>query len=191
MATTYRPLIVAICGYKRSGKDTIADYMAFKFNFKKVHIADPVKDACAALFNLNQEQLHGDLKDVEDPSWGVSPRRILQFFGTELMQYHIQGLLPNIGRNFWIKSFCAKISNDLVTPIVIPDVRFHHEIEYLRRTFGSSVKLIKIINDRVCHKDDHISEKEWLEMQEDTVIINNGSFDDLYTQIDTWIINQN
>lgn len=189
MAATQRPLIVAICGYKRSGKDTIADYITFKYNFKKAHIADPVKDVCATLFNLNHEQLHGNLKDVEDPSWGVSPRQILQFFGTELMQYHIQELLPNIGRNFWIKSFCAKISSD-TSPIVIPDVRFHHEINHLRQTFGSSVKLVKIINDRVCQKDDHISEKEWLEMQEDVVILNNGSYDDLYTQIDSWI-NQN
>lgn len=180
-------MIVAICGYKRSGKDTIADYLAFKYNFKKMHIADPMKDVCAILFNLNYDQLHGDLKDVKDVTWGVTPRRIMQFFGTELMQNEIQGLLPDVGRTFWIRSLCSKIKNQS-TPIVIPDVRFHHEINALRHEFKNCVKLIKVINNRVEQTDDHVSEKQWLEMQEDTIILNNGAYNDLYTQIDEWMV---
>ena len=42
------------------------------------------------IFGFTKEQVYGDLKDVVDSEWGVTPRKVLQIMGTELFQYDLQ-----------------------------------------------------------------------------------------------------
>ena len=62
-------------GFKaRSGKDTVADYLIENYGFKRLAFADALKEGCRHIFELNDEQLYGELKEVEDDYWGVTPR---------------------------------------------------------------------------------------------------------------------
>jgi hypothetical protein len=177
------PKVVAICGFKRSGKDTIANYLSSHYGFVHVKIAEPLKDAVKILFNLSDDQVEGGDKELIDSRWGVTPRQIMQFFGTEIMQYEINRLVPNMNRNFWIMSLLHKHRDS--NGIVISDVRFHHEVDSIKRSFDQNAFIIKVTNNKVdTSSDQHISENEWLQINESVVIENNGTFEELQERVD-------
>lgn len=196
------PRIIAICGHKRSGKDTIANYLA-KYGYKNIKIADQLKTMVKQLFNFTDAQLELDQKEDIDQRWEISPRQVMQFFGTEIMQYEIQKLLPNIGRTFWIKSFIEKYrlsatenteSENTETEnagtetdkYVISDMRFLHEYEELKKY---NIFVIMIKRDSTTNKtiDFHASENEYIKIPADIVINNDGTIEDLLIKIDNAI----
>ena len=184
-------IIIAICGFKRSGKDTLADHLVAKHGFKKASIATPLKQACKQLFALSDEQVDGDEKDICDVRWGVSPRQILQYFGTEMMQIAIQPLLPGIRRGFWVKRLIHEILNDAANDKwVIPDLRFLHEIDMLKDAFPN----ITVINVKRPGKngvlDMHVSETEHEKIMTDATFNNHGSVCDLQSMFDEFYISQ-
>ena len=184
-------MIIAICGQKRSGKDTCAEYIINATRstpqpiaMEHVKISDPLKKACAILFDLNiEDSLEGPLKDTIDPRWKVSPRQIMQFVGTEIMQYKLQELMPDIGRDFWIKKLLANTPKE--KSIVISDLRFVHEEKMLRES-SKNVFIIKVQRELNTSnsQDLHSSEQEWASIKEDCRIINNGTIADLHMLMD-------
>ena len=70
-------MIIGIAGYARHGKDSTADAIVKYFGFKKYALADVMKDACRIIFGWDERHLYGELKDVVDPRFGVSPRHAL------------------------------------------------------------------------------------------------------------------
>lgn len=170
------PRIIAICGLKRSGKDTLADVISEVYGYKKIKIAESLKDMVKATFNFSDEQLETDAKDIIDDKWGITPREVLQFMGTDVMQYHIQSILPNIGRTFWIKKL---IDNYIeVNPnqkYVISDMRFKHEYEAL---LPYSPFIIKV-ERKTATPSSHISETEHTQIPYDRVFCNDGQLCDV------------
>jgi hypothetical protein len=58
-------MIIGISGRARSGKDSIAEIMIKKFNFKRVSFADSLKELSAEAFNITLNHFHdNDKKDV-------------------------------------------------------------------------------------------------------------------------------
>jgi len=144
--------VIAICGKRRSGKNTAASalHQAVEGRGGRVHelaFADPIKTCVGELFGFSEEQLNGELKEASDARWdGVTPRRVLQFFGTEMMQFKLQELLPGLGRHFWTRCLIEKIrALPSGTVAVVTDLRFVHEWEALKIAFGESAACVKII----------------------------------------------
>lgn len=172
-------LIVAICGRKHHGKDCAAlSLMKVGFNHEK--FASPLKQACSLLFGLDEDQVHEDKKDTLDPRWNKTPREILQFVGTEMFQYKIQEILPNVGRGFWAKSLVQRIMKSDEERFVISDMRFQHELDALNEIEDCRVVAIKVVRDCVNHDDTHASESELDEIRPVYKIDNNGSKDELH-----------
>lgn len=179
------PKVIAICGFKRSGKDTVADYVSKAYQYEKRKIADPLKKVCEYLFDLSYEQTDGNGKEVVDERWGVTPRQIMQFFGTEVMQYRMADLIPSMDRKFWIKRFVNDSAEYCVSKrIVVSDLRFLHEFSHVKEAFGAKTVVFRIINNRVEQNDQHESEKEWLSIPADYVINNDGCLEELHSKID-------
>lgn len=184
MDKTAYPKIIAICGMKRSGKDTIADYMVSKYGYEKVKIASPLKSAMKVLFGFTDQQLEGDEKDIKDMTWGIEPRKLMQYFGTEMMQYQIQDVLPGIGRCFWIN----KLINDHIKEnnkyIVIPDLRFKHEYDMLV-DYNAVFWRVDRTNTL---EDSHVSEREFLDIPVQIVFNNNTDKQKLYLDVEQYLI---
>lgn len=163
------PSIVAVCGAKRSGKDTIADILVKHHGYRKLRIAHDLKRAVCQLFGFTEEQVEDDQKDVIDPRWNISPRAALQFMGTEVLQHHIQELLPGIGRRFLINNVVNEINRIKATEpsvrFVIPDLRFMHEYHALMNA-ASDTYIIKMHRPGIAFTLDaasaHVSEKEYV-----------------------------
>jgi hypothetical protein len=49
------PVIIALSGWKRSGKDTVADYLVKTHGFKRLAFADPLKESVAKEFGLTRQ----------------------------------------------------------------------------------------------------------------------------------------
>lgn len=162
MKNDCRPKIIAITGAKRSGKDTLANYIAYRYLYEKIHIADPLKDAVSALFSFSKEQVgDNDAKDQIDNRWGITPRKALQFFGTEVIQYKMQELLPGIDRKFLAYSLVNKIEKDGY--YVVSDLRFYHEYEELAKLDAFIIRVDRPVSTEDQNQDVlvHPSEVEY------------------------------
>lgn len=194
-------MIIGIIGKKRSGKDTLADYLIKNYNFEKYSFAMPIKEAAKHLFGFTDEQVYGDLKDVVDYNWNITPRLALQVLGTEIFQYDIQDRIPElktVGRAHWVKRFemwyndkilfeseDIGFENDGIFHVVLPDVRFQHEVDGIRKLGG---KIIKVVRPELTSNDEHASEMELdLITDIDYTIINDSTLDALYEKLDMTI----
>jgi len=179
-------MIIGLISYKRSGKDTFADHIVKNYGYTKYSYAGPLKKACEVMFCLSEEQLDGNLKEVIDPRFGISPRQMFQFVGTEVMRE----LFPTISENytvkesFWIHRFKIWYKDSNVKNLVVSDVRFPDEAQTIKDMGGI---LIKINNPHINNSDNHQSEKNIDELQYDHLIQNDSTLEDYYNNIDTLI----
>lgn len=177
--------LIGIIGKKRTGKDTIGDYLVNNHNFIKYSFADPLKRGAMEIFGLTENQVFGDDKDKIVTEWGITPRVLLQIMGTELFQYDIQRHIPEfkkIGREIWVKRFLQWHKENKDRNIVICDVRFKHEAEAIIKQGGEIWKVVRDTNKYTI--DSHASEMELEEIQDlNAIIHNNSSLDKLYSNI--------
>ena len=101
--------LICLLGKKRTGKDSCGDYLISKYNFTRYAFADPIKEILKILFDFSNEQLNDD-KEKIDERWNVSPREVLQKFGTEMCRNNLDKYLPKIketmnNETIWIKLF--------------------------------------------------------------------------------------
>ena len=176
--------IIAICGTKRSGKDVLANHIVNKYGYTKLSFAEPLKELVKQLFNFSDEQVglingNNDEKDTIDERWGLSPRKALQFIGTEVLQHKIQELIPNIGRDYFANILLSKIEDNKT--YVISDLRFIHEYEKIKHL---DIDIIKVIRPSITNGigeqnfEQHLSEVENLYIPCNKEIINDGTLED-------------
>ena len=204
-------MIIGICGFIGSGKDTVADYLQNFHEFRRESFASTLKDAVAAVFGWNRTMLEGRTKEARewreqvDPWWAerldmptLTPRWILQYWGTEVCR---KGFHDDI----WIASLENKLrlSKDSV---VISDCRFPNEIQSIRNAGGKIIMVQRgelpdwyftainanlgsnvAINELKMQKI-HASETAWVGTKFDAIIDNNGTIDDLYKQVQQLVI---
>ena len=128
-------MIIGITGYKYNGKDTCANYLVDNYKFNKISFADPLKQCLKSLFSFTDEQLYGKEKEIVDNYWGVSPRTVMQFVGTELFRDQMKQIIFNIDSMFWCKVMERKLSN-ICENVVIADVRFVNEALMIKKMNG-------------------------------------------------------
>jgi hypothetical protein len=174
--------LLLLCGKRRVGKDTLADMLVAKHGYEKMHVAKPLKDATKQLFSLTDEQLYGEAKDVVDEHWNVTPRRLMQVFGTDLMQHALSQALPDVGRTFWITRLANEIRQKAGKSIVVADVRFQHEIDTLRRAFDDRMTVIMLQRSQPASSSEDAHESEDTDrLAVDMKIHNDGDRDQLWT----------
>ena len=185
-------VLIGLLGLKGSGKDTCADYLALNYGFVKKSFADPLKRACKELFLYSDSQLYGDQKEIPDQRWfGCTPRKSLQFLGTDLLRDQVDIIMPGIGKNIFTHHFNIwyqeHIINNPDIHVVVADVRFQNEVDLLKSLGGYIIKLER--NSII--PDTHVSEQEQLKIINiDHVIFNNSTKEDLYQLLHHYIFGQ-
>jgi len=199
-------MIIGICGFIGSGKDTAADYLVNFHEFRRESFANTLKDAVAAVFGWDRDLLEGRTKAARewreqvDPWWAnrlgkpqLTPRWILQYWGTEVCRVGFHD-------DMWIASLENKLrkSSDHV---VISDCRFPNEIKSIKEAGGRVIWIQRgelpswhIMAAKANYGDIfaaeklkalgvHASETAWVGTDFDAVIDNNGSIDSLYQRL--------
>jgi hypothetical protein len=211
-------MIIGVCGFIGSGKDTVADYLVNFHEFRRESFANTLKDAVAAVFGWDRTMLEGRTKTARewreqvDPWWAqrlnmpnLTPRWVLQYWGTEVCR---RGFHDDI----WIASLENKLRNSSDN-IVISDCRFPNEIASIRSAGGRIVWIkrgeLPEWYDAAVHVNRgpdanimwsssktklesigiHASETAWVGTKFDAELDNNGSIDDLYLAIKNLVSN--
>lgn len=169
--------VVGIAGKARAGKDTVAMELCKLYDCSRYAFANPVKEAVRCVFGFSDEQLYGDLKDVVDPFWGVTPRHVLQRFGTEAMR-------GTFGHDIWLQVARRYVEASDAPIVIITDVRFENEAAWVRSTGGT---VLHILRPETQHLSDeakkHASEAGIAYADGDLLIDNNGTLDDLRAKV--------
>jgi hypothetical protein len=181
--------VIGIPGRKYNGKDTIANYLRDKYGYKQIAFAGPLKEICGKLFGFTNEQLHGSLKETPDNNWfGLTPRQVLQFVGTNMFRDHMSELNENFKNDFWL--LCAKntmeqvFKEDPTAKFVISDVRFPNEVDMIKQMGGVVLRVSRPSLNNNKNDDVHISELLIDELDVDYDIVNDGTKEQLYSKID-------
>lgn len=123
-------MIIGLVGRSRVGKDTAASFLSETHTVRR--LAQPVKDACKVLYGWSDEHVEGPLKEVTDATWNLTPRTA--------MVHLTQALRHCNGTNFFTKRFFDTWDG---RPVVIPDVRFDHDIQEIHRRGGITIKITR------------------------------------------------
>lgn len=177
-------MLIGFGGKKRSGKDTCGNYLIKNYGFVRYSFGDPVKEVARVMFCLTDEQLYGNLKEVVDPRWNLTPRDILQKIGTDLGQFGLHDLFPNINcvsRTFWLKHFQIWYEKNKHRNVVVTDVRFAHEKDMIESLGGI---VIHVIRPELNSGDNHISEVELDEHVFKHTITNDQTIEDLNKDVE-------
>lgn len=179
-------MLIGIAGEKRAGKDTVGKHLE-SYGFIRLAIADPLKEACRHIFNFTEDQLYGDeAKEAIDPYWKHSPREIFQTIGTDLFRNILPQYLKNISDDVWIKSIEYKIIELMkkgYKKFVITDVRFANDFKFVTDMGGTTWKIIRTeCSDS--RENRHESEKIVQTLNCDHIIMNDGTFEELFQNVD-------
>lgn len=143
-------IIIGLIGKERVGKDTFADYICQKYDFQKYNLAQPIKEISKIMFGWDDEELNGSNKDEVDTKLGIKPRDFFTWFGTEIGQFALHQKFPNLqipDRSIWSQSMDVWIQEQIKVNkdglIVIPDVRFCHEVDVLNKYNAILINITK------------------------------------------------
>ncbi len=205
-------MIIGVCGFIGSGKDTVADYLVNFHEFRRESFANTLKDAVAAVFGWDRTMLEGRTKAARewreqvDFWWStrlgrqITPRWVLQYWGTEVCR---SGFHDDI----WIASLENKLRKTQ-DDVVISDCRFPNEVSSIKNAGGIIVWVQRgtlpswyetavsanMGNDRALqilkNEGIHASEWAWIGSDFDFVLDNNNTIDDLYKQIKNLVVDR-
>lgn len=180
--------IIGLVGRAHAGKDLVATHVHDTYGHDNCKFAGPMKTALKSLFDFSHEQVEGDLKETVDERWGVTPRRVMQFFGTEMLQIKMQELIPGLGRHFAVKRMFLNYDTR-EQPFCVSDVRFQHEVDAIRQHGGIVIRLRRN-QDGHSKEHEHESESGVDGMSCDYDVDNDGSVADLFSKIDRILANK-
>lgn len=165
-------MIIAITGKKRSGKDICGDHLVEKYGFVKYSFAEPIKEMCKIVFLWDERHTEGELKEVIDERWGITPREAFQTIGTELFRENFPKLHKQfhtlIDNNIWVKRFVFWYTLNKDKNVVITDLRFLNEAKIIKEMGGDIIRIISPVDNDDAHK----SEMEMDQIKEDCIIHN-------------------
>lgn len=154
-------MIVGLTGCHGSGKTTIKENILISSNsisYKSFTMSNKLK-LIGLILGFQHEELYGDIKQKEkiNKLWNISGREFMQKMGTEIFRENLPNYLPTMN-NIWIKMLDEERKKDKNKDkiIIVDDIYFKDEGEYVRNNGGI---IIKIIRKGVESKSDHKSEK--------------------------------
>jgi hypothetical protein len=149
--------------------------------------AEPMKKICEILFDLNNEQLFGNKKEIiiDEKRFNFAPRELMQFVGTDLMyhlNYFISERIPtNSADNYecfqiWVDILLREIAKNPNKKYVISDIRFIHESDALKNKFNNA-SIWKIVRN--------VAENEFSNHESETSVDNIINVDHIISNDDS------
>lgn len=199
-------MIIGIAGKARSGKDALAEFIREEFKrkynrkFYDASFAFELKQMCKFQFGLDDDQLWGDKKEIEDkrfpkrsdinwsgatfrcgtirePIWCWTPREIMQEMGA---------FYRKINYDFWVKGLRKFLQYEALKnreDFIITDARHINEAGFIKSKKGFLIRIERDVENRgEIHGATHESEIGLDNYKDfDMCIGNNGGLADLKT----------
>ena len=204
-------VLLGVCGFMGSGKDTLGDYLIERYGYQKASFAGPLKETLKRIFDFTDEQVYGKHKEIPDTRYRFTGKCVL--CGTK-MNWNASsgaGVCPNDGwayehehvtprlamqtlgtewgrrlyDNIWVDACMNDVRSRGQDNVVITDVRFRNEVQAVQDAGGLVIRL-----RRGELSSDHASEAELAGMEDkefDLVVDNQGTLEDFYAQIEAFM----
>lgn len=175
-------MIIGLNGLKGSGKDTVGQYLVDNWGYTRASFAEKLKTSAAELFDVlpesweqwkNEPETTVSINRRSVPIVNLTVREFLQRYGTESHR-------DIFGSDFWVDEALKGLDPNKKT--VFTDARFENELERIKSLGGYNVQILR---PGVFTKDSHASEVPPPQHLIDYAIDNDGSFDKLYSEVDT------
>lgn len=198
--TTSTLTLIGLAGRAGAGKDTTADILCSAYGFARTNFAAPLRRELMDAFCIDERVFSTDQKERRHNALALcrcretafvnrmlelgginltaprSARELMRWWGTEYRR-HQDDL-------YWIRKMAQWIETVFaqgITSIVITDVRFINEADFIRAAGGSIWKVRRTQADM--KSANHQSEAEIELIWSDKAIDNNGSITDLASEI--------
>lgn len=190
---------IGLSGFAQTGKTTVANYIQEKYGYRRQHIADPLRDMLRTLLRrfrvddeLIERYLTGDLKEKVIPCLGVTSRRAQITIGTEWGRDLID---PDLWARLWkhqAEYMGGKAMND--------SVRFPNEEAAIHGLYGGFTIMVTRPGAQPAafkwgrlgrflytyfglmwgvHDSERVDR-----LSPDYIIVNDGTIEELYEQVD-------
>jgi hypothetical protein len=181
-----QPILIGLHGKPRSGKDTICNHILANIPLLRHGPSVQVKKAAAAMFNVPEEYFYDDKKKEQiDPYWGISYREMAQKVGNESSR-------KVFGEDFWMRHVDYFLYHKLPEDkkgIVLADIRYANEVSWVKER-GGLVLFVTRENRMYVANESHDAEKGLDLRLADIVIENNGTYEELFSQVSNVLINK-
>lgn len=199
--------LIGVVGLIGSGKDTVSQYIKQR-GYVQDSFAASLKDIVSVLFGWPRELLEGDteqsraFRETVDLYWSkkldmpaFTPRYALQYIGTEVLR-------NGFHQDIWLSSLEYRLLKNENSQVIISDTRFENEVDMIRGAGGVIIR-VKRGDDpewwptaQLANQGDevalatmkmvgvHYSEWAWANTVPDFVINNDGTLEELYSQVD-------
>ena len=201
--------LIGLTGFIGSGKSTVANILTAEYGYRQDSFAATLKDAVSVIFGWPRELVEGgteesrNWRDTVDVWWSkelgidaFTPRYALTHYGTDIMRRHFAD-------DIWLLTVKRRIMAHGDAPVVITDVRFPNEVNFVQRMAGQFINIERTarpgwydIAKRANMGDAdatlqmatqydaiHPSEWQWVGLTGDAVLYNTGSITDLKTRL--------
>ena len=158
-------MLIGLCGYARSGKDSVADCMK---GFKKLAFATALKREVQRMLDVSSEK-GGSVVDDKDKA---KYRPMLVAWGQ---------IKRSIKPDYWIRKLATTYNRICAEDIVITDVRYKNEIDWIHQMNGIVIMIARPgvgpANDEEKRSFGEILDSDKTGI--DYTIVNDGSLADL------------
>lgn len=165
-----RSHLIAVAGFKRSGKNSVADWFVRHKDYRAFAFADAVRDEVQDRYGISAVADHE--KEIPLPGFGGDSYR---------------DLLRKVGQDrraqdpwYWVKRLAEQVEPHLQRGgrAVISDLRFDNELAWVRQHAGLSIWVWR----PAIESDGHVSEQDH-SSQMDIQIHNDASLADLHARL--------
>lgn len=185
-----KPTLIGICGRKRHGKNEVGSILTREFAFLPTAFADPLKQTLMQIYNLQYDQVYGDLKEVVDARYQITPREIMQNMGAIVRKVHVETWIRKTfdtiyaaerGEYVTLHTEALRDYRETASDThkwCITDVRHVNEAEAVRAAGGKIIKIHRPSMPLDQFSND-ASETAIDDIDPDFLIVNDGSLEQL------------
>jgi hypothetical protein len=193
--------ILALSGWKQSGKDTLANHLINNYGFTRVAFADILKNMVSYQYGIPRSWLD-DIKYKETPILkypaeakdGFS-EHLHSFMKKEFREYGgrlfhtprslsiLEGSVKrSVDPNYWVSRVVEQI-NACDSNVVITDMRYRSELELLTDAFRGSLVPVRI-NRWAANPSSDPSEVDLDNIKFEFTVQNVGTLEEYYSKVD-------
>lgn len=181
MEREQRPLVIALTGFKGSGKDTVCDLLMKHYpNAKRHAFADPIKLRIMEALDLRPSEYDRFKRQTfRSGELDIRGRDIVRMVGMTMRSYDPEQFVS------YVHDAISVESQSGVREFIVSDVRFDNELRWLKTLREHSpfrVIVIKVVRPDVT-SDGHVSEKEIPDDQCSVIINNDGDLKQLEKEV--------
>jgi hypothetical protein len=159
---------------------------------KTYHFADPLKEMCVNLFNLDPQNVYGNdaqknklttinwesvPDNINNKTGPMTHREFLEHFGTQVVR--------KIYHNAWSEFALKRILKEQSEVAIIPDVRFPNEVEIIKKYGGIVIRLTRNVYNSVSESESSLDQSKFDWNNFDYILDNDTcSLDELSNKLD-------